>query len=152
MTKSPKFSMILWVHRMQSMAPVRLDISAIWGCKSCSSLCCTTQLPPKHLDFFQSFSYMFLVSYFRMFLVAISLPAETFRSFMDSFGPVCWSLITAPSTLHFDYLFACHFLPELLNSIRKLIDFCDGLYMIGTIWRCGLVGVGVSLWEWALIT
>jgi hypothetical protein len=21
----------------------------------------------------------------------------------------------------------------------------------GTIWRCGLVGVGVSLWAWALI-
>jgi hypothetical protein len=32
---------------------------------------------------------------------------------------------------------------------------CDGLYMFGpgsdTIWRrCGLVGVGVSLWAWAL--
>ena len=31
---------------------------------------------------------------------------------------------------------------------------CDGLYMIGpgsgTIWRCGLVGVDVSLLAWAL--
>ena len=30
---------------------------------------------------------------------------------------------------------------------------CDGLYILapgsGTIWRCDLVGVGVSLWEWA---
>jgi hypothetical protein len=29
---------------------------------------------------------------------------------------------------------------------------CDGLYMhgsgSGTIWRCGLAGVGVSLWAW----
>ena len=32
-------------------------------------------------------------------------------------------------------------------------DSCDGLYMLGpgsgTIRRCGLVGVGVSLWAWA---
>ena len=32
---------------------------------------------------------------------------------------------------------------------------CDGLYMLspgsGTIRRCGLVGVGVSMWVWALI-
>jgi hypothetical protein len=32
---------------------------------------------------------------------------------------------------------------------------CDGLYMLGlgsgTVRRCGLVGVGVSLWVWALI-
>jgi hypothetical protein len=31
---------------------------------------------------------------------------------------------------------------------------CDGLHMLGsgsgTIWRCGLIGVGVSLWDWAL--
>jgi hypothetical protein len=31
---------------------------------------------------------------------------------------------------------------------------CDGLYMLspgsGTIWRCGLVGAGVSLWAWLL--
>jgi hypothetical protein len=39
------------------------------------------------------------------------------------------------------------------------VDFpdpsCDGLYMLGpgsgTLWRCGLVGVSVSLWKWALI-
>ena len=34
------------------------------------------------------------------------------------------------------------------------LDSCDGLYMLGpkssTIRRCGLVGVGVPLWEWAL--
>jgi hypothetical protein len=32
-------------------------------------------------------------------------------------------------------------------------NHCDGLYMLGpgsgTIRRCGLVGVGVSLWVWA---
>jgi hypothetical protein len=32
---------------------------------------------------------------------------------------------------------------------------CDGLKILGlgssTIWRCGLVGVGVSLWAWALM-
>jgi hypothetical protein len=32
---------------------------------------------------------------------------------------------------------------------------CDGLNMLGpedgTLWRYGLVGVGVSLWAWALI-
>ena len=27
---------------------------------------------------------------------------------------------------------------------------CDGLYMLGTIRRCGPVGLGVSLWAWAL--
>ena len=34
------------------------------------------------------------------------------------------------------------------------ITLCDGLYMLvpgsGTIRRCGLVGVGVSLWVWTL--
>jgi hypothetical protein len=42
--------------------------------------------------------------------------------------------------------------------MRKLetqrMTHCDGLYMFGpgsgTIRRCGLVGVGVSLWAWAL--
>ena len=33
------------------------------------------------------------------------------------------------------------------------IQRCDGLYILGpgsgTIWRCGLVGIGVSLWVWA---
>jgi hypothetical protein len=35
------------------------------------------------------------------------------------------------------------------------VDHCDGLYMFGpesgTIRRCGIVGVGVSLWAWALM-
>jgi hypothetical protein len=35
------------------------------------------------------------------------------------------------------------------------LPVCDGLYMLGlrsgTIRRCGLTGVGVSLWIWALI-
>jgi hypothetical protein len=35
---------------------------------------------------------------------------------------------------------------------RKKVCGCDGLNMPGpgsnTIWRCGLVGVGVSLWVW----
>ena len=35
-----------------------------------------------------------------------------------------------------------------------VLSVCDGLYMLGpgnvTIRRCGLVGVGVSLWSWAL--
>ena len=42
-------------------------------------------------------------------------------------------------------------------NIKRSHDFerqCDGLYMLGpgtgTIWRCGLVGVGVSLCVWAL--
>ena len=33
------------------------------------------------------------------------------------------------------------------------VALCDGLYMLGpgsgSIRRCGLVGVGVSLWAWA---
>jgi hypothetical protein len=32
--------------------------------------------------------------------------------------------------------------------------YCDGLYTLGpgsgTVGRCGLVGVGVALWVWAL--
>jgi hypothetical protein len=39
---------------------------------------------------------------------------------------------------------------------KDQITYGDGLYMLGpgsgTIWRCGLVGVGVSLLAWALIT
>jgi hypothetical protein len=35
-----------------------------------------------------------------------------------------------------------------------LVD-CDGLYMLGPgsgiVGRCGLVGVGVSLWAWSLL-
>ena len=45
--------------------------------------------------------------------------------------------------------FACKWI-ELENSI---LGECDGLYILGpgssTIWRCGLVEVGVSLWVWA---
>jgi hypothetical protein len=42
-------------------------------------------------------------------------------------------------------------LKNLVNSKKKKrIWFCDGLYMLGsgrgTIRKCGLVGVGVSLW------
>ena len=34
----------------------------------------------------------------------------------------------------------------------SLHGYSDGLYMLGgTIRRCGLVGVGVSLWVWTLI-
>jgi hypothetical protein len=47
---------------------------------------------------------------------------------------------------------------EMLNTRGFFFnrrDMCDGLYMLGpvsgTIRRCGLVGVGVSLWVWALI-
>jgi hypothetical protein len=36
--------------------------------------------------------------------------------------------------------------------LYSLTGSCDGLYMVGlgsgTIWRCGLVRVGVSLWAW----
>ena len=39
-------------------------------------------------------------------------------------------------------------------GIRSVIK-CDGLHMLGprdsTIRRCGLFGVGVPLWAWALI-
>jgi hypothetical protein len=39
-------------------------------------------------------------------------------------------------------------------QIKTTLRFhCDGLYILGlgsgTIWRCGLVGIGVSLWVWA---
>ena len=42
------------------------------------------------------------------------------------------------------------------NSLSNWkIKGCDGLYMLGpgsgTIMRCGLIEVGVSLWVWALI-
>jgi len=44
---------------------------------------------------------------------------------------------------------------HLKDSKEKLIGNYDGLHMLGpgsgTIRRCGLVGVGVSLWVWALI-
>jgi hypothetical protein len=36
------------------------------------------------------------------------------------------------------------------QKIREAINVCDGLNMLGpensTIWRCGLIGVGVLLW------
>ena len=42
---------------------------------------------------------------------------------------------------------------ELTSSVHTRAH-CNGLYMLspgsGTIWRCGPVGVGVSLWVWAL--
>jgi hypothetical protein len=51
----------------------------------------------------------------------------------------------------------CDFLIFTCNEIPILIIFnfvCHSLNMLspgsGTIWRCGLVGVGVSLWFWAL--
>jgi hypothetical protein len=47
--------------------------------------------------------------------------------------------------------------PHQLMCLNKPIGAqgveCDGLYILGPgsgiIWRCGLVGVGVSLWVWA---
>jgi len=41
------------------------------------------------------------------------------------------------------------------NDLQPVgISQCHGLYVLGhgsgTVWRCGLVGVGVSLWAWAL--
>jgi hypothetical protein len=59
---------------------------------------------------------------------------------------------------------ACHALFEVNSRARSgdgmwslfPLHTCDGLYMLGlgssTIRRCGLVGVGVSLRTWALIT
>jgi hypothetical protein len=39
-------------------------------------------------------------------------------------------------------------------SVDKGVRLCDGLYLLGlgsgTVTRCGLVGVGVSLWVWAI--
>jgi hypothetical protein len=50
---------------------------------------------------------------------------------------------------------ACNFLKENVEEWIWGKGRCDGLYMCGprshTIWRYGLVGVGVSLWVWALI-
>jgi hypothetical protein len=44
--------------------------------------------------------------------------------------------------------------PRRRNSQGSREARCDGLYMLGpgsdTVGRCGLVGVGVSLWAWAL--
>jgi hypothetical protein len=45
----------------------------------------------------------------------------------------------------------------ILNSERFYAFYfrhsCDGLYILGpgsgTIWRCGLFGIGMSLWAWA---
>jgi hypothetical protein len=43
---------------------------------------------------------------------------------------------------------ACHIF--LMNS-QDSIEYCDGLYILGpgsgTIWRCGLVGIGVTWLE-----
>ena len=43
---------------------------------------------------------------------------------------------------------------EFLPVCIGVYHVCHGLNMLGpgssTIWRCGLVGVGVSLWVWAL--
>jgi hypothetical protein len=40
-------------------------------------------------------------------------------------------------------------------SHKKMFHQCGGLYMLGpgsgTIRRCGLVGLGISLWVWALV-
>jgi hypothetical protein len=37
------------------------------------------------------------------------------------------------------------------DLLRKVHDWCDGLYILGpgsgTIWRCGLVGIGVTWLE-----
>jgi hypothetical protein len=43
---------------------------------------------------------------------------------------------------------------ELGEGKERSEYVCDGLYMLGpgsgTIWKRGLVGVGVSLWVWVL--
>jgi hypothetical protein len=43
---------------------------------------------------------------------------------------------------------------SLVKILCQSFGFCDGLYMLsprsGTIRGCGPVGVGVSLWVWAL--
>ena len=47
---------------------------------------------------------------------------------------------------------------KMVSKIKRLFYLiytrCDGLYMLGpgsgTIRRCGLLGVGVSLWVWTL--
>ena len=64
-----------------------------------------------------------------------------------------------PSTKYiFHYaMFRCS--PHRLTCLNKPMGVqgveCDGLNMLGsesgTIRKCGLVGVGISLWVWALI-
>jgi hypothetical protein len=43
---------------------------------------------------------------------------------------------------------------EKPRTTWNIVSLCDGFYMLypgsGTIRRCGLVGVGVSQWVWAL--
>ena len=55
------------------------------------------------------------------------------------------------TTLHGPKLLVTTMPPDL-NP--KRVSCCDGLYMLGpgsgTIRRCGPVGVGVSLWVWAI--
>jgi hypothetical protein len=40
------------------------------------------------------------------------------------------------------------------DDLSLILGNCDGLYMLGpgsgTVRRCGFVGVGVSLWVWAI--
>jgi hypothetical protein len=54
----------------------------------------------------------------------------------------------------FKYTIKKHIYHCLNGAIKILFLQCDGLYMLspgsGTIRRCILVGVGVSLWCWAL--
>jgi hypothetical protein len=50
---------------------------------------------------------------------------------------------------------AVQYLGSLLTLLgRNKVTACDGLYMLGpgsgTIWRCGLVGIGMLLQVWAL--
>lgn len=43
---------------------------------------------------------------------------------------------------------------RICGALNSTLRWCGGLYMIspgnGTIWRSGPIGVGLSLWEWAL--
>jgi hypothetical protein len=47
----------------------------------------------------------------------------------------------------------CFFYRRATVFVVVAVAVCDSLYILGpgsgTIWRCGLVGIGVSLWAWA---
>jgi len=81
------------------------------------------------------------------FVVVVVVFCFLFFSFFWSWGPNPGPLVEQPVLLNAE--------PSHQPLIRVL-KLCHGLNMLGprtgTIWRCGFVGVGVSLWAWALRT
>jgi hypothetical protein len=64
-----------------------------------------------------------------------------------------WRLGKEPGSSGRNYLSSNFFKLSILKQSIEILDTCDTCMLwSSTIRRCGLVGVGVPLWVWALIS